>query len=94
MYLATGAAATIRLHSTVILNIPQDDDVSLSQLEDLLNGLKGVANASVNPVQENVTVEFDPSKITVEKIRAAFTHCPTKGNSDKESRKSKSRRKT
>ncbi len=84
----------MKLHSTVILTIPQDGQVSLSQLEERLNDLKGVASATVNSVQENVTVEFDPSKITVEKIRATFTECPAKGNGHKESRTSKSRRRS
>ena len=63
---------TTRLYSIVILDIPRDGEVSLSDLEERLRKLKGVGNATVYPVTEKVRVEFDPLKISIKQIRATL----------------------
>ena len=77
----------MKLHSIVILDLPHNGPIPLSLLEEKLRNLKGVADAVVNPVLEKVTVEFNPSLITIEKIRTTLRNGKGMRNSDKENPK-------
>ncbi len=56
--------------STVILDIPNDICISLGELQSNLRRLSGVERVSVNLVMEKVRVDFNPSKSTMDEIRA------------------------
>ena len=79
--------------STVILDIPNGIHVSFGELRAELSRLRGVERVDVNLVMEKVTVDFDPSKSSVNEIRAvvAANAVETKDD-DKQTRHVRSRR--
>ena len=82
----------MKVLSTVILDIPNDIRVSLGELHTKLGRLRGVERVSVNPVIEKVTVDFNPSKSTVDEIRAVVAASKFESKGDKQTRRYRSRR--
>ncbi len=74
--------------STVILDIPNDIRVSFGELHTKLSLLRGIERVIVNPVTEKITVDFDPSKSSVNEIRAVVAE----SKNDKQTRRHHSRR--
>jgi copper chaperone CopZ len=55
-----------------ILRIDQhhiSKDVAYSKIEDSIKNLPGVSRARINYVTSTVEVDYDPEKLTLEKIR-------------------------
>ncbi len=78
--------------STVILDIPHDTRVSFSELHSNLSRLRGVQRVNVNLVMEKVTVDFNPSKSTVDEIRAMVAVNKGESKGDKQTRRHHSSR--
>ncbi len=78
--------------STVILNIPNDPYTSIGELREKLSRLRGVVRVTVNPVMEKVTVDFNPSKSTVDRIRAVVVASNRDGKDHNLNPRSRSRR--
>ncbi len=82
----------MKVISTVILDIPNDIRVSLGELPSKLSRLRGVERVDVNLVSEKVTVDFNPSKSTVDEIRAVVAASKGESTDGKQTRRHHSRR--
>jgi hypothetical protein len=74
----------MKVLSTLILDIPNNERRSLSELNDELRRLRGVERVSVNPVVEKVTVDYNPFKSTVDEIRAVVDASRRESKGDKQ----------
>jgi heavy-metal-associated domain-containing protein len=82
----------MKVLSTVILDIPNDARLSFGELYEKLSRLRGVERVSVNPVVEKVTVDYNPSKSTVDEIRAVVAAGNGESKDDKQTRRIRPRR--
>jgi len=74
----------MKVLSMVILDIPNDIEVSLGDLHAKLIRLRGVKRVSVDPVMEKVTVDFNPAKSTINEIRAVVRSRNGESKDDKQ----------